>query len=145
MSIATDITGGSGGSASQLLDLLANPDAYKAKLQAMEAATAEYKKYVEAVGVATEVVSLREEAKALRDEAKNYRDNAVAEADKGLKDAQAKADALLDSAKQQADDLAADAKANKAQADSLLTQATSAMRAAQIAQDRKSTRLNSSH
>ena len=55
MSIATDITGGAGGSASQLLDLLANQDAYKAKLQAMENATAEYKKYVDAVGTATEV------------------------------------------------------------------------------------------
>ena len=58
MSIATDITGGGGsGSASQLLDLLANPDAYKTKLQAMESATAEYKKYVEAIGPASEIVA----------------------------------------------------------------------------------------
>ena len=74
MSIATDITGGASNSASQLLDLLANPDAYKSKLEAMEKATAEYKKYVDAVGVATEINKLRDQASGLREEAQAYRD-----------------------------------------------------------------------
>ena len=135
MSIATDITGGSaGGSASQLLDLLANPAAYQAKLQAMEDATAEYKKYVDAVGVATEINAIRDQVKVNQVQAAAEVAEAKALAAKTKAEAQAQADVLLANARQTADELNAQAVTNKAQAEVLLAQAQEAMRQAEVAQ-----------
>lgn len=124
MSISTGITGrGDAGSASQLLDLLANPEAYKTQLQAMENATAEYKKYVEAIGVATEITSIRDKLKAGQEQAEA--DIAEAKALGVTLKAKAEADAqgILDEAKAEAAKLTAQATENKASADALLAQA----------------------
>lgn len=135
MSIATSITGGgTGGSASQLLELLANPDVYTAKLQMMENATAEYKKYVDAVGVATEVVALRDEAAVLKKEANDYKTATKAKADADLVTATAKADNIIAEAQAKADALLGEAKANKEQADVVLAEAKAELATAKNAQ-----------
>jgi hypothetical protein len=135
MSIANNITGGGGGSsASQLLDLLANPDAYQAKLQAMENATAEYKKYVDAVGVATEINAIRDQVKANQAQADAEITEAKALAVKIATDAQTEADAKLAAAQATADELTTQASANKAEASALLAQAKKAMQQAEVAQ-----------
>lgn len=135
MSIATDITGGAGGSAAQLLAVLSDPTAYQAKIQAMEQATAEYKKYVDAVGVATEVVSLRDDAAALKQQAQDAADAAKAKAKEDLQKAKAKADALLEKAQADADALNAQALANKNEAAAVLAEANALMTQAKQAQD----------
>jgi len=135
MSIANSITGGGEtGSASQLLDLLANPDAFTAKLQTMQNATAEYKKYVEAVGVATEVVVLRDEAAALKQEANEYKTTTKAKADAGLDAATAKAESIVAEAQAKADGLLAESIANKKQIDIALAEAKEALATAKKAQ-----------
>lgn len=94
--ISTSITGGE--ASNQLFDLLAlvsNPEAYKAKLDELSKATAEYKTYVEAIGPASEIVKLREQAQALREEAARYTAEAIALADAKIKDANEKADQIL--------------------------------------------------
>jgi len=85
MSIANSITGGS--SSNQLMDLLAvvaNPEVYKAKLDALDAATAENKKYVEALGPASEIVALRDEAKVAVQAAKEALEQAKTNAAQNL-------------------------------------------------------------
>ena len=141
MSIATDITGAPlGNSATQLLELLANPDAYLAKLQAMEKATAEYKLYLEAVGPATEVLTLRAQATALRSDAEKRLVEAQAEADTSILEAQAEAEKILSDAKTSADALTAlahiklsEAEGVKAQAHQMLESATLAKSDADLA------------
>jgi DNA repair exonuclease SbcCD ATPase subunit len=122
MSISTSITGGS--ASNQLMDLLAvvaNPDVYKAKLDALDAATAENKKYVEALGPASEIFQLREQTKALREEAENYQKSAIAKANADLLSAQEQANKITAAAKAKADDLIAQATATKNQVDSMLS------------------------
>lgn len=72
--ISTDITGNSGGDASQVFNLLAvvaNPDMYAKKLTEMVNATEENKKFVALAGPANEILQLRESAKEDRENAKN--------------------------------------------------------------------------
>jgi hypothetical protein len=72
--ISTDITGNSGGEASQVFNLLAvvaNPDMYAKKLTEMVNATEENKKFVALVGPANEILQLRDDAKKDRESAKN--------------------------------------------------------------------------
>ncbi len=123
MSIASSITGG--GSSNQLMDLLAvvaNPDAYKAKIAALEAATAENKKYVEAIGPASEIVALRDKAAALKQEAEDYKTAAVTEADISIQEARAKASAIAIEAQKKADALIAETTAAKEAAEQLAKQ-----------------------
>jgi cell division septum initiation protein DivIVA len=118
MSIANNITGGS--ASNQLLDLLAvvaNPDVYKAKLDALDAATAENKKYVEALAPASEIIDLREQVKALKQEAVNALEKAKADAAQIVGTANAKADGIVNAAQRTADTLVAAAVASKADAD----------------------------
>jgi predicted nucleic acid-binding Zn-ribbon protein len=137
MSIATDITGSPvGGSITQLVELLANPDAYAAKLKVLQDATAEYKKYVELYGVAADIESLRNQAKGLRSEAEAYKDSAIAKADSDLNAAQAKATTVIVNAEQQAASLRIDAEAVKAQADDFLSQAKAQLTQVKAAQAR---------
>ena len=135
MSIATSITGGSSyGSASQLLDLLANPEAYKAQLKAMEDATAEYKKYVDAIGVATEITTIRDQLKASQEGADAEVKEAKEWAVKIKKDAQSEADEIFSSAKSASADLLKKASSTKDDAESLLADAKEAKRQAEAAQ-----------
>ena len=134
MSISTSITGGN--ASNPLLDLLAvvaNPDVYKAKLDALDAATAENKKYVEALGPASEIFQLRDQAKALREEAANYQKSAIAKADANLIAAQEQANKITAAAKIKADDLVSSAAAAKAQTDALISQTQAELVAAKKA------------
>jgi hypothetical protein len=135
MSISTSITGGS--ASNQLMDLLAvvaNPDVYKAKLDALDAATAENKKYVEAVAPVSEILALREQTKALREEAESYQNAAIAQADADLTLAKNQAASIVSSAQVRADGLIASAVAAKAESDALLVASKEAMRQAEVAQ-----------
>lgn len=69
--ISTSIDGSVGGS-NQLFDLLSlvsDPKAYAEKVQALEAATAENKKYVELVAPASDILRLREVTRQEREDA----------------------------------------------------------------------------
>jgi len=119
--ISTSITGGA--ASNQLFDLLAvvaNPDAFKSKLEELEAATVENKKYVEALGPASEIIQLREQAQALRVDAQAYADSVIA---------QAAANALISKAQ---DELAS-AQAARAEVAQLRIDADSVQKAAVIA------------
>ena len=62
--ISTDITGGAGGDASQVFNLLAvvaNPEVYGEKLKALVTATDEHKKFVALVAPASEILELRKQ------------------------------------------------------------------------------------
>jgi cell division septum initiation protein DivIVA len=123
MSIATSITGGS--SSNQLLDLLAvvaNPDVYKAKLDALDAATAENKKYVEAIGPASEVVALRDEAKEKVAKAKDTLAQAEVRAEQMRQAANDSANATLTEARAKADAIIEEATTAKSLAEELLAQ-----------------------
>jgi chromosome segregation ATPase len=110
--ISTDITGSSGGDAAQVFSLLAvvaDPDAYGAKLKKLVAATEEHKKFVALVGPADQIAALRveatadraaaaqelsaaiTEAKRLKDEGKSAAKSLTDAATKALEDAKAKA------------------------------------------------------
>ena len=118
MSIATSITGGS--ASNQLMDLLAvvaNPDVYKAKLDALDAATAENKKYVEAIGPASEIVALRDEAKAAAQAAKEALAQAKTDAAQLVSNANTKADGIVVAAQSTAETMIATAVAAKDEAD----------------------------
>jgi cell division septum initiation protein DivIVA len=115
MSISNNIDGSVGG-ANQLLDLLAlvsNPAVYEAKVQSLQAAIAENKKYVEAVAPVSEILDLRDKVTA--DKAASAA--ALAEAKSTAKDlvskAQAQAADIISSATTQATQLTMDAQAAK--------------------------------
>ena len=136
MSIATSITGGSGAS-NQLLDLLAvvaNPDVYKAKLDALEEATAANKVFVEAIGPASEIVALREEAAVATQNAKDTLAQAQAQAEQMKQEAAVNASAVVTAAQAKADSLVAEATKTKNEAEQLLVQAQEAIRKAEEAQ-----------
>ena len=62
--ISTDITGGTGGDASQVFNLLAvvaNPEVYGEKLKALVTATDEHKKFVALVAPASEIMEMRKQ------------------------------------------------------------------------------------
>jgi cell division septum initiation protein DivIVA len=132
MSISTDITGGS--SSNQLLDLLtvvANPTVYKAKIDALDAATAENKKYVEAIGPASEIFALREEAKENAAKAKEFLDKANAEALQIKEKASIDSQAIFREAKNKSDALIKAAEETKAQVDVVMAQAQEKLSSAQ--------------
>jgi hypothetical protein len=99
--ISTDITGHVGDNASHLFSLLAvvaDPDAYAAKLKALVDATEEHKKFVSLVSPASEVLRAREEISADKLTAKQDLAAARAEATKIKADANASAKVVLDKA-----------------------------------------------
>ena len=117
--ISTDITGGVGGDASQVFNLLAvvaNPDAYGAKLKALVEATEENKKFVALVAPASDILKIREEIEGDKALAKQELKDAKRDADKAKADAKAaakvttdKADKILADAQEQATKLLAEA------------------------------------
>jgi hypothetical protein len=124
--ISTDITGGVGGDAAQVFNLLtvvANPEAYSAKLKALVEATEENKKFIALVAPASEIMRIREEIAGDKAAAKQVLKDAKQDAD-ALK-AGAKADAKVLSEK--AAQVLADA---QEQAAKLLTQAQAEVDAA---------------
>jgi len=134
MSIATTITGGS--ASSQLLDLLAimaNPSAYKAKFDALEEATAENKKYIELLGPAEDIISLRNQAKVLRQEADAYKTTTTAEADAVLAAAKDQAATIVADAQEQANTATATAKTKTDAAEALMAKAIDAQAQVDVA------------
>ena len=134
MGIANSITGDS--SSNQLMDLLtvvANPDVYKAKLDALDVATAENKKYVEAIGPASEIVALRDQAKTLRDQAEVYKNSTIAQANADLANATTQASNIVSVAKAKADAMLEAANVVKAQAEGMLSQTQAELIVAQKA------------
>jgi len=124
MSIATDITGGN--SSNQLMDLLAvvaNPDVYKKKLDVLNAATAENKKYIEAVGPASEIVALREEAKEKTEKAKEVLALAETRAEQIKQEANKNASLIVTEAKTKAALMMDEATKTKSIAEGLLVEA----------------------
>jgi cell division septum initiation protein DivIVA len=135
MGISTNITGDSG-SSNQLFDLLAvvaNPEVYKAKLSALENAAAENKKYLDAIGPASEIVALRDEAALAAKDAKDVLAQAKLQADKLRQDAIANATDLASNAKAKADALVADAAKIKDSADSVFAEAKAEIATAKAA------------
>lgn len=101
--IATNIDGSAVGGSNQLLDLLtlvANPDAYAQKVNALEGLIAKNKEYVELVGPASDILALREEVRADKLSAKKI-----------VADAKSKADAIIAKAEAEAKETAAAARA----------------------------------
>ena len=128
---------GSSGSSGQLLDLLtlvANPDSYKAKIQALEAATAENKKYVEAVGPAAEILQLRDAILSDKAESAKALASANDQAVQIVTKARQEADALLFSTKTQTEAALADSDATRAAANSANSIAQQALKDAEKAQ-----------
>lgn len=128
--ISTNIDGTVGG-ANQLLDLLslvANPTAYEDKLKTLQDATAENKKYVEALAPASEIV-------ALRDAARIELENAKAEAAEIKAKAKASAQNVLAKANAEASSILAEADSIKEKAIELQKQATGEMAQAKSIQN----------
>jgi len=124
--IATDITGNSGGDASQVFNLLAvvaNPEVYGEKLKALVAATEEHKKFVALVAPASEILELRKQIETDR-----------AQAAKLLKDAKAEALNIETSAKSKAQTMITDTSevVTKAKAQALQAHESSAVKLAEI-------------
>lgn len=94
--ISTSIDGSVGGSTQlfDLLSLLSDPKAYADKVQALEAATAESKKYVELVAPASDIMQLREVAQ---------QDRALAEEE--LLQAKERAAEIISAAKEEASEI----------------------------------------
>jgi len=133
--ISSSIDGSVGGS-SQLLDLLSlisDTKAYDDKLQALEAATAENKKYVELVAPASDIVYLREALQKEYAAAKEELLNAKQSAAEIVKSAEADAASVRDSANTFANDIKAqaqrtlnDAQAQKADVEKAISDAQAA-------------------
>ena len=135
MSISTNIDGSSGAS-SQLFDLLtvvSNPQAYQAKLKALEDATAESKKFVELVAPASEIIALKEKSKADAQEAADVLSEAKSKAQTVVADANRKAKDIVSEAQSEAEEAISGAAIVRAEADKLLTQAKAELAAAQKA------------
>lgn len=120
--------GGSG--SNQLMDLLtvvANPAAYKAKVDALEAATAENKKYIELVAPADEILKLRDTVAQNAADSQAALEKASAEAASTIADAKAQAAELVKTAQAKADALTAKAQAADTEAQAKLADAQKAM------------------
>ena len=134
--IATDITGtnGAGGDAAQVFSLLAvvaDPAAYKAKIDALVKATEEHKKYVELVSPASEVLAARAQIDALQAQAKQTLADAQAEAETLKAQAQEQAQAIVAEANAAATKTRRSTTETNAAAKAKLAEAEQAMQAAQ--------------
>jgi len=128
---------GSTGSSGQLLDLLtlvANPDSYKAKIQALEQATAENKKYVEAVGPVAEILQMRDAILAEKAESAKALALANEQAVQIIASARKEADSLLLNTKTQAESTLAEANAVRDNANSANSAALQALKEIEKAQ-----------
>ena len=142
MSISTSITGSS--SSNPLIDLLAlvsNPEAYKAKVDALDAATAENKKYVEAIGPASEIIALRDKAAELKQEAEAMVAKATVDSTTIVDEARAQATEIVLTAQTKAKDVTTKAKAAEEKAATYTSAAQTLMSEALAAQDKANTAL----
>lgn len=130
--ISTNIDGTSG-SSNQLFDLLtvvANPKEYQTKIQALEDAIAENKKYVELVGPASDVLGLRDKARDDAAKAAQALKDAEKKASEIVAGAEARANVIVSTAQEQADsvreqaqEILSEARSFKVQVDKAAAQA----------------------
>ena len=106
--ISTSITGGF--ETSQLLTLLAEPEALKERIEHLEKATAEYKEYLAAVAPASEVLKYRDEAKSDREEAAKILQKAKDDSEKILSEADSQKLEILNQANDEASKIRDEAK-----------------------------------
>ena len=127
-----------GSSSNQVLDLLSilssSPEVYASKLKALQDATEEHKKFVEAVGPVGDIIGLKTQAAADRDAANQELSEAKVEAKALVAQAKADAQSAVDSANSKAEAIVNEAEAQKITADALLTKAQQANAAAIKAQ-----------
>jgi cell division septum initiation protein DivIVA len=127
-----------GSSSNQVLDLLSilsgSPEVYANKLKALQDATAEHQKFVEAVGPAGDIIGLRNQAIVDRDAAKQELSAAKVEAKALVAQAKADAQSTVDAANSKAEAIISEADTQKLTADVLLTKAQQANAAAIKAQ-----------
>ena len=106
--ICSSITGGF--ESSQLLALLAEPEALKERIKTLEKATAEYKEYLAAVAPASEVLKFRDEAKSDREEAAKILQKAKDDSEKILSEANSQKLEILNQAADEASKIRNEAK-----------------------------------
>lgn len=119
-----------GGGSSQFMDLLtvvANPAAYKAKVDALEAAAAANKKYIELVAPVDEILKLRGKVAQDAADSQEALDKAQAEASSTVTDAKAQAKEIVKTAQTKADATTAKAKAADDEAQAKLAEAQKAL------------------
>jgi hypothetical protein len=132
--IITNIDGSIGGSSNQLLDLLSNPEAYTAKLKALQDATTANNKTISLVGPASQVLQLRDDAVVALNTAKQKLADAQIAANEIKQAAQDEAAGLLSSARLQAQQLVADATTLKSEAGAALATAQANAKSATAAE-----------
>lgn len=140
--ISTNIDGTSG-SSNQLFDLLtvvANPKEYQNKIQALEDAIAENKKYVDLIGPASDILALKDKAKADAEKAAQALQDAEQKSKEIVSGAESRAKVIVSSAQEQADSVKeqaqqvlTEARSFKAQVDKASTQAEQAQSRAEAA------------
>jgi hypothetical protein len=131
------LMGGSGGS-NQLIDLLtvvANPSAYKEKIDALDKATEENKKFIALVAPANEIIALREKIAQDAAASQTALDKAQQDAVAVVADAKAEAKKITKAAQEKADTLIATAQATVDEAKTKLAQAALAASNAQSQQE----------
>lgn len=134
--ISTNIDGSAGGT-NQLFDLLAlvsNPDAYKAKLDQLQKTIDENKKFIALVGPASDVLALRDVLAANTSESKAALAEAKAKAVLIKDDADTQARDIVQKANELANQLIADAKAAKESSIAEALETTNALKAAKATQ-----------
>jgi len=125
--ISNNIDGSSGNQVLDLLSILSgNPEVYASKLKALQDATEEHKKFVEAVGPAGDIIGLKTQATADRDVAKQELAEAKVEAKTLVAQAKADAQSAVDAANSKAEAIVGEADAQKVTADALLAKAQQA-------------------
>jgi hypothetical protein len=125
--IARDITGEAVGGASQLFDLinlLSNPKSYNAKLKELQDATAEYKKHIEVVGHADQILKIRAETVAINEEAQAYLDRAKVDYNAAIDQASIRAAEVVSVANNKATVMLHEARVAREQAESALASVT---------------------
>lgn len=125
--IGTDITGATKDNLTDLLNIVADPKAYSEKMQALQSAIAENKKYVELVAPASDIIKLRNETRELvaqvKAQAEETKASAEAEAKKMLSEAKSEAEKLVSDATNEANAIKSSVVDMKQDAESILADA----------------------
>ena len=127
MSISTNIDGSTVSGTDDvlsLISLISDPVAYKKKIDALNAATDENRKFVELVAPAKDIIVLRDKAKVELDEAVDLKKKAQADADAQFAAAQSAVAKIIDDANSKAAGIIASAEAAKAEADATAAEAS---------------------
>lgn len=143
--IGTDITGATKDNLSDLLNIVADPKAYSEKMQALQNAIAENKKYVELVAPASDIIKLRNDTRNLVAQVQSQADEtkaaAEAEANKIVAEAKAKSEEIVSSATSEAERIKASVSGMESNAQEFLADAKRQLDAAAKSQERLDTEI----